>query len=91
MMEAFIPDTFWHGGVMGLSLAAGMFFYKFWFKTKDQFFAYFALAFGLFGFERWLLVMIDPNNEAQPFVYTFRMLAFLIIIWAVVDKNRQQT
>lgn len=84
-------NCFLHGGNMGMSVAAALFFFKFWSKTNDRFFGYFSLAFVLFALERWLLVLIDPKNEAQPFVYSFRMLAFLIIIWAVIDKNRKQT
>lgn len=90
-METDYLNSFLHGGVMALSLVAGLFFFKFWNKTQDRFFGYFALAFALFAVERWLLVLIDPRNEAQPFVYSLRMLAFLIIIWAVIDKNRKTT
>ncbi len=80
-----------HGGIMVMSLIAAIFFFKFWSKTGDRFFGIFALAFVLFGIERCLLAVIDPTNEVQPFVYSFRMLSFLMIIWAVIDKNRKVT
>lgn len=76
---------------MVMSLIAALFFFKFWSKTEDRFFGFFALAFSLFAIERCFLAIIDPTNEAQPFVYSFRMLSFLIIIWAVIDKNRKVT
>lgn len=76
---------------MVLAAVAGLFFYKFWSKTHDRLFGFFAVAFTLFAIERVLLMAIDPTNESQPFVYSFRLLAFLIIIWGVIDKNRKTT
>jgi len=84
-------NNFIHGGVMVFAAVAALFFYKFWSKTKDRLFGFFAFSFVLFSVERILLLLIDPTNEAQPFIYSFRLMAFLIIIWGVIDKNRKTT
>ncbi len=74
-----------------MNLAAALFFLKFWSKTKDRFFGIFASAFVLFAIERGLLVVVSPTDEAQPYIYSLRMLSFLIIICAIIDKNRKVT
>jgi hypothetical protein len=68
--------------------AVALFFLRFWKKTGDRFFLVFACAFGMLCVERLLLVMIDPTNEKLPYVYIARLLAYLLIITAIVDKNR---
>lgn len=67
---------------------AALFFARFWVKTQDRFFAFFAAAFVMFGAERVVQLFIDPNHEARSLVYLIRLGAFLIILFAVIDKNR---
>ncbi|MGE0527373.1 MAG: DUF5985 family protein [Bdellovibrionales bacterium] len=81
---------FIYGAVMMASLTAGLFFLKFWRKTHDRFFAIFALAFWLLAVERLFLLAINPHHEARTFIFVFRLFAFLLIIAAVIDKNRNQ-
>jgi hypothetical protein len=73
--------------VMGY-LVAGLFFLRFWRDTKDRLFAVFAVAFWLFGAQRLLLALVDVQREHEAVFYLLRLLGFLLIIWAVVDKNR---
>lgn len=76
------------GALMICCLVAGLFFLKFWKKTGDQLFRWFSLAFFLLSFERLVLGYIGGQNEPSPLVYLIRLSAFLIIIYAIVDKNR---
>lgn len=73
--------------VMGY-LLAGLFFLRFWRDTRDRLFAVFAAAFWLFGLQRLLLSVIDVEAEHEALFYLLRLVGFLLIIWAVVDKNR---
>ena len=73
--------------VMGY-LVAGLFFLRFWRDTHDRLFAAFAVAFWLFGAQRLLVALIDVQGEHEALFYLVRLLGFLLIIWAVVDKNR---
>ena len=73
--------------VMGY-LVAGLFFLRFWRDTRDRLFAVFAFAFWLFGAQRLLLALIDVQREHEALFYLLRLVGFLLIIWAVVDKNR---
>ena len=72
---------------MGCFVVA-LFFARFWRATGDRFFAWFALAFALFGANRCVLGFLSEDNEARPALYVVRLVAFLVIVWAVIDKNR---
>lgn len=80
---------FMYGGFMMGASAIGIFFWKFWKKTGDRFFALFAIAFLLLAVERVIFLFIQAENEVHTWVFVIRLLAFAIISAAVVDKNRQ--
>jgi len=73
---------------MGCSVS-GLFFIKFWQKTRDRFFGLFASAFFLLAVERLFFLFIQAENEVHTFVFVFRLLAFALIMAAVIDKNRK--
>jgi hypothetical protein len=81
-------NQFLSGALFTSYLAAGLFFLRFWKKTRDRLFAIFALAFWVFAVERMLLASTSPNDEFRPYVYLVRLSAFLLIIVAIIDKNR---
>ncbi|HEU0078215.1 MAG TPA: DUF5985 family protein [Longimicrobiaceae bacterium] len=66
---------------------AGLFFLKFWRATRDRLFLAFCVAFAMLAVQRVALVVVDAR-EAVVLLYGLRLLAFLVIIAAVVDKNR---
>lgn len=76
------------GALMICCLVAGLFFLKFYRKTSDKLFKLFSISFFLLSFERLVLGYLGSRNEPSPLVYLIRLLAFLIIIYAIVDKNR---
>lgn len=76
------------GGIMVACLAVALFFLRFWKKSGDRFFLLFAVAFGVLALERLLLVTVNPASESVPFIYLARLTAYLLIIFAIVDKNR---
>ena len=67
---------------------AGMFFLRFWRDTRDRLFASFALAFLLLGVQRVALGVSNAGTENLTFLYVIRLSAFLLILWAIIDKNR---
>lgn len=70
------------------SLVLALFFFRFWRQTADRLFAAFALAFAVFAVNRFVLALLSEDDEARPYIYLVRLLAFLVIIAAIVDKNR---
>lgn len=40
--------------------------------------------------ERLTLALIREANEVRGYVYIIRFVAFLFILWAIIDKNRSK-
>ena len=75
-------------GVIALSsLTAGLFFLKFWRQPRDILFLAFALAFLIEGLNRCSVLFLAKPNEGSPYVYIVRLLAFLLILGAIIRKN----
>lgn len=68
-------------------LTAGLFFLKFWRRTRDGLFAAFSIAFGLLALEQVLLLWSGQAREESAPLYLMRFFAFLFIIAAIVRKN----
>ena len=77
------------GAIATAAFVAGLFFLRFWFATRDRFFLFFAAAFWIEGGHRALIYNVAGNNEASPYYYLVRLLAYGLIIAAIVDKNRK--
>ena len=73
--------------VMGY-LVAALFFLRFWRETRDRLFGIFAGAFFLLGVQRTLLAAMETSPSGTIWVYGLRLLAFVLILAAIVDKNR---
>jgi hypothetical protein len=87
-MTTTIVQAFLSGALCVAFAAIGMFFFRFWKTAHDRFFAIFAAAFWVLALERVILLVVGPEHEMRPFVYVVRLVAFLIIIAAIIDKNR---
>jgi uncharacterized membrane protein len=73
--------------VMGYWVA-GLHFLRFWRRSRDRLFAVFAGAFWLLGVHRLALASHPEWNDRYGSVYLLRLLAFLMILGAIIDKNR---
>lgn len=73
--------------VMGC-IAIGLFFLRFWKKTHDRLFIMFAIAFWVLGVN-WLALTLTPwEDESRTALYVIRLIAFILILIAIIDKNR---
>jgi uncharacterized membrane protein YoaK (UPF0700 family) len=79
---------FLFGAISMACFAIALFFFRFWQRTHDRFFLGFGAAFLLLMVERIILVAMDVSHEFAPLVYVVRLLAFVVIIATIVDKNR---
>ena len=68
------------------SLVAALFFLRFWRDTRDRFFFFFAIAFGVDTLHRVVLALTPVSQEQEPFFYVGRLVTFGLIIAAIVDK-----
>jgi hypothetical protein len=76
------------GAVAMASFVAMLFFLKYWRRTRDSFFLFFALAFGIDSLSRLVLGLTSVSDENEPLYYLPRFIAFALIIVAIVLKNR---
>jgi hypothetical protein len=76
------------GAILMGYLVAGLFFLRFWRDTRDRLFLIFGIAFGLLAVQRLALVLTRDMLESQTGLYIVRLFAFLLILGAIVDKNR---
>lgn len=82
-------EQFLSGAVMMGYFAASAFFYRYWKKSGDSLFRYFSGAFCLLAIERIILLVVTSQGETQPIAYTPRLIAFMLIIVAILAKNRE--
>ncbi len=74
--------------VMGYTVAAS-FFFRFWRQTTDRLFAMFSAAFLILAAQRLALALTVDNEGSSAVLYSMRLLAFVIILAAIIDKNRK--
>lgn len=70
------------------SFAVALFFARFYHTRKDRLFGLFALGFVFLGVNRLALMGPFVASENRPYLYILRLVAFSLIAFAVVDKNR---
>ena len=79
--------TFLSGAIVTAFLACGVFFLKFWWRSRDLLFAAFAAAFWLLALNAGLVALAPQHGEARSWFYLLRIAAFSLIVLAVIGKN----
>jgi uncharacterized membrane protein HdeD (DUF308 family) len=75
------------GAIAALSLVAALFFLRFWRSSRDKFFLWFAISFGVEGLNRMAMAVTRQANEDTPVHYVVRLVSYLVILYAIVEKN----
>jgi Family of unknown function (DUF5985) len=83
-----VSADFVSGATMAAALVIALVFFRYWRQTRDRLFLGFALGFAVFASSRLILAFLEEDDEGRVFVYGLRLLAFLLILAAIVDKNR---
>jgi len=81
-------NQFVSGAITMGYLVAGLFFLKFWKQSRDRLFSLFAFAFFILAGQRLALALTTRNSEGTVLLYAVRLVAFLVILVAIMDKNR---
>ena len=90
-MSTLYQTTFVSGAISMGYLILGIFFLKFWRRTRDSFFVLFAFAFWLLSANQAAFAAIGAAGPGEGWIYLFRLGAFLLIIIAIVRKNTGRT
>jgi hypothetical protein len=81
-----LTPFFW-GVLAAQAWVAGLFFLRFWRESGDRLFAFFAFAFWTLTLHWIGLAVVMPGVESRHQLYLLRLLAFLILIVGILDKN----
>ena len=78
-------------GVLAMAcLVCALFFLRYWRSNHDRLFGFFSLAFGLMSLQ-WTISALEGIDEMNHFYpLLLRILAFVAIIIAVLDKNHRE-
>lgn len=80
-------ETFLLGVIAMASATAGIFFLRFWKDTRDSLFLAFGVSFLIEALNRTATAFLSKPNEGSPAIYLVRLLAFLLILAAILKKN----
>ena len=81
-------EQFLYGAVTMAFAVAGLLFLSYWRRTRQSLFLTFAASFFLLALNYgWLAVTQIPVEERSP-LYLVRLLAFAMIIVAIIQSNR---
>jgi hypothetical protein len=75
------------GAVTLAYIVASMYFVHFWRRTADRLFLAFAVAFALLALNQLAVFALGVDDERYNYAYILRVLGFVLILLAIVDKN----
>lgn len=81
--------VFLQGALAMACVVTGVFFLSFWQSTRERLFLFFGLAFGVLAFHWAVLGLLNVPSEDRHFLYVPRLVAFLLLVVGIVDKNRR--
>ena len=85
-MSAVLVDFLAGAVTLGCFVAAALFL-RFWRRTRDRLFLAFSAAFVLLAVNQALAAFLGAGDERTPYTYVLRVLGFVLILYAIVDKN----
>jgi hypothetical protein len=80
-------SDFVYGALAASYLIAGVFFLRFWTRTRERLLLIFALAFWMLALNQSLLGVLDLEREEQCWLYLIRLASFTLIIAGIVLVN----
>jgi hypothetical protein len=81
-------QTFLLGAIAMGSAIACLLFLRFWRAGNDRLFLFFAASFGIEAINRTMYALtLSHSNEYELGYYLARLVSFLLILAAIIDKN----
>ena len=77
-----------HGALLMGCFVIGLKFLKYWSVSRDRFFIFLTGGFWVFGLGWGLRTLLPAQTEHAHLAYVPRLLAFLLILIAIFEKNR---
>lgn len=76
------------GALTLASWAIALFFLRFWRQSGDRLFLVFATAFFVLGIDWGVRGAWEPGIENRHYFFLVRLVAFVLLIVGIIDKNR---
>jgi hypothetical protein len=80
-------SDFVYGALAASYLIAGVFFLRFWTRTRERLLLIFALAFWMLALNQTLLGVLNLEREEESWLYMIRLASFTLIIAGIVLVN----
>lgn len=87
--------VFFSGAVFAFAATASLLFARFYRRTGDRLLIFFSVAFGILAVNDIVLLIFTsnrfndtPETSRHPLLYGIRLVAFGLILFAIIDKNR---
>jgi hypothetical protein len=68
--------------------ALAVIFLRHWRRSSDRLLLMFAGAFLVLAIQYAIIGVTPIGGEWRPYVYAIRLVAFALILFAIIDKNR---
>lgn len=81
-------NPFLWGATSMACCAIGLVFLRSWRITGDRFFAAFGAAFWILSAHWIALALVGAVDETRHVFYAVRLVGFLLVLVAIIDKNR---
>ena len=78
---------FLQGAITAGYLMCAVFFLRFWRRTAERLFCAFSLAFLFLALNQVLGWYLEAGDERTAYVYSLRVIGFVLILAAIIDKN----
>lgn len=91
LSRGFPLTIFLSGFATATFVFAGLFFFKFWTRTREHFFLLFGAACTILGVERIIWLLVGQISDTTKWLFLFRLSAFCMIILAVIRANQSRT
>jgi len=76
------------GATFILNVVAAFLFVRFYRKSRERLFLFFAAAFAIMSLNRLAFGIFNAVEKDSTVLYVMRLAAFLLIFFAILDKNR---
>lgn len=87
MEKIYLINAFLGGITLTTFLASSYIFAKFWKETRDRLLGSFSISFLLIAIERILLFSTHATDDGRSYLYVIRLVAFLLILYGIVQTN----
>lgn len=80
-------NNFLLGAIAVAAAVAGLIFLRYYRRTSDPFFLFFAASFGLESLGRILSVLVPAFDDNNGGIFVLRLVAYSLILLAITLKN----